>query len=169
MLAGYDSHLLWYMQIFKGLIHKAKAATDSLAWNLLYVRKSLKDYYLCPKSPLLTSPAVSVLPTSPRGSRALPTLPLGSGAGVGAHHAVPAPLLPGTCWPHGQLHRDALLPPCFLSEQTAAPRSHFSQSKPELLLLGRRWWYFCVDLKPEIPIWWTMVSNGAIKYNFNNI
>lgn len=67
MLAGYDSHLLWYMQIFKGLIHKAKAATDALAWNLLYVRKSLKDYYLCPKSPLL--------PTSPWGSRALPTPP----------------------------------------------------------------------------------------------
>lgn len=160
MLAGYDSHLLWYMQIFKGLIHKAKAAPDALAWNLLYVRKSLKDYYLCPKSPLL--------PTSPRGYRALPT-PLGSGAGVGAHHTVPAPLLQGMCWSHGQLHRDALLPPCFLSEQTAAPRSHFWQSKPELLLLGLRWWYFCVDLKPEIPIRWTMVSSGAIKYNFNNI
>lgn len=29
MRAGYDSHLLWYMQIFKDLIHKAKAATDT--------------------------------------------------------------------------------------------------------------------------------------------
>lgn len=122
----------------------------------------------CAQSPHFSPALQSVCCQPPHGGPKPFPLPLGSGAGVGAHHTVPAPLLPGTCWPHGQLHRDALLPPCFLSEQTAAPRSHFWQSKPELLLLGLRWWYFCVDLKP-IPIRWTMVSSGAIKYNFNNI
>lgn len=57
MLAAYDSHLLCYMQIFKGLIHKAEATTAALPGDLLYGSQALADEDdCCPKSPLFTVP-----------------------------------------------------------------------------------------------------------------
>lgn len=134
------------MQIFKGLIHKAEAATAALSGDLQYGSQSLADEDDCrPKSLLFSRlggvvpPAVrSAVPSSSSFPASRPGRLVPGGGGDGACHCTHCTGHPGTAAPAERTDnlagKNTLLQPCFPQEHTAAPCTHFLQLKHKLLL-----------------------------------
>lgn len=137
-LAGYDSHGLWYMQIFKGLIHKAEAATPLFQGIYSTGDKAwVTDAQGPHSSPRLCHTSPALYPSWEGWSWGW------WGCGCTRQHS-------STHGKSGWLHGENQLSPTLPSMGDSCTQHPLFPIKAQVFLHGPLWWYFYVSFKPDI-------------------